>query len=376
MLDLGTNPRRIGGACKVQGPPALLMQKAQPKGLYTETRNRLTFPACLWGTGQASSPPACMSTIAPSSPAVAPRPLQGSFSFALVLAVGLATTALTLLGVYVVDVKTEDFHIMGWYADYVIPAGAMLVGLAASSGYGIASWLTGIKITRHLLWVVVIFQFFAYFTAQYIEFKNLRLIHRDGTPVGFFEYFDFAARSFAWKQKDGRPGEPLGSWGYVFRGLEVIGFVGGGLIVPVLLRKAPYCKTCRRYMRTKSLGFLPASVPARKIKKSDTEGMAAYQAEQAKALEAGQKFLETLRQLAIEGQSQDFQAALSGLNAQKKDTLKLPTRFSLHLVHCSRCAAGWLRVNLMTGQGRETKQSEVARADVSPDFVQTLRAQA
>jgi hypothetical protein len=111
---------------------------------------------------------------------------------------------------------------MGWYANYVIPAGAIIVGIAASSGYGLASWFTGVKITRSLLWIVLVLQFTAYFAAQYIEFIGLHLIHPDsGQPVGFFEYYDLVARTFAWKQSDGSMGQPLGAWGYFFRGLEV-----------------------------------------------------------------------------------------------------------------------------------------------------------
>ena len=54
------------------------------------------------------------------------------------------------------------------------------------------------------------------------------------------------ARSYAWKQSNGSMGQPLGAWGYFFRGLEVLGFVAGGLIVPLALRKAPYCPACQR----------------------------------------------------------------------------------------------------------------------------------
>jgi hypothetical protein len=51
-----------------------------------------------------------------------------------------------LVGVYLLATNTKDFNIMGWYANYVLPIGALLVGLVASSGYGIASWITGQKI--------------------------------------------------------------------------------------------------------------------------------------------------------------------------------------------------------------------------------------
>src|ERR1700761_7758078 len=85
---------------------------------------------------------------------------------------GVATSALALLGVYLLDVRASDFHIMGWYADYVLPVGALIVGVVASSGYGLASWFTGVKITRSLLLIVLCLQLGCYTAAQYIEFAN------------------------------------------------------------------------------------------------------------------------------------------------------------------------------------------------------------
>lgn len=294
-------------------------------------------------------------------------------SHSLVIVCGLASTALTLLGVYVLNATTEDFHIMGWYANYVIPAGAIIVGLAASSGYGLASWFSGIKITRSLLWSILLFQTFAYFAAQFIEFKSLGLTHQDGTPVSFFEFFDFTTRSFSWKQKDGSIGQPLGLWGYAIRGLEIVGFVAGSLIVPAVLRKAPYCQGCRRYMRTQQLALVPASVPLKKIKKSDTEGLAAHEAEQRQAFEGGQKLLDSLRQIAAEGKAPEFGVAMSELEGHKKEATKLPRRFSLRLVSCHGCNAGSIVVNIVAGQGNNIQQAEHSRFDVQPEFVTAVR---
>lgn len=294
-------------------------------------------------------------------------------SASLVLLFGLITTGLALLGVYVLDRTSDDFHIMGWYANYVLPVGAFIVGLVASSGYGVGSWFSGIKITRSLLWTVLLLQVLAYFAAQYIEFKGLHLVHRsDESPVGFFEYYDFAARSFAWQQKDGSAGEPLGMWGYAIRALELVGFVGGSLLVPALLRKAPYCQSCQRYMRTRQLAWFPGSVPARKVKKSDAAGMSAYQAENEKAFANGKNTWETLRQLGVAGKSAEFRNKLAELQPENKAAQKLPQRFSLKLVHCKRCHGGWLHAHLFSGQGREIKQIEVGRADVAPEFVRPV----
>src|SRR4051812_26512742 len=82
--------------------------------------------------------------------------------YQFVLWSGIITSVLALAGVYWLSKNTTEFHIMGWYANYVIPVGAIIVGLAAGSGYGIASWISGVRISRKLLLVVVLLQTAAY----------------------------------------------------------------------------------------------------------------------------------------------------------------------------------------------------------------------
>ena len=301
---------------------------------------------------------------------VGPREEQ---SYTLVLVSGLATTALTLLGVYILDTRTEDFHIMGWYANYVLPIGAIIVGIAAASGYGLASWFSGIKITRSLLWLILVLQLGAYFAAQYIEFKSRHLVYeRTGEPVGFIEYYDATARSFAWKQSDGKMGQPLGVWGYAFRGLEIVGFAAGGLIVPLVLRKKPYCQACQRYMRARELGLVPASVPAKRVRKSDAAGQAAYEAEQQQGLDRGKQTVETLRQHAAGAKAADFQKVLAELAPGKKQAAGLPGRFSLQMIYCNRCFAGRFVIKLLLGQGNNLKQTDVSSTELNSEFARSV----
>jgi len=123
----------------------------------------------------------------------------------LVLSAGLATTVLTLGIVYLLGAQ-----VMGWYVNYIIPAGAIFVGLCAGLGYGLGSWFTGAKISGRLLLMVVILQVIAYFGAQYLDYVMLRAAV--GVPFSFLEYFDFVTRSFAWED-NGQPGQPFGAWG-------------------------------------------------------------------------------------------------------------------------------------------------------------------
>lgn len=302
----------------------------------------------------------------------APGGPQEERSSVFVLICGLGTTLLALAGVYFLDRNTTDFEIMGWYANYVIPVGAFLVGLASSSGYGFASWHSGVKITRNLLWTILALQVFAYFAAQYLEFLDIKRAFPEGTSVGFFQYYDFVARHFSWKQNDGSMGQPLGMWGYFFRGLEILGFVGGSLIAPLVLRTQPYCPACQMYMKTRQLTLIPASVPARRIKKGDEAAQAAYAQEQAQALESGQKTETSLQQEAAASHTAEFQKKLTDLQAGRKAANKLPIRFGLSLVHCKRCHAGQYVAKAITGQGKHIKQTEFARIGLHPEFVRAI----
>ena len=296
-------------------------------------------------------------------------------SASLVIQAGIFTTVITLLGVYLLDRFSDDFHVMGWYANYILPVGALLVGAAASSGYGIASWFTGVKISRSLLWIVFALQFFAYFAAQYIEFKGLHLVHSQSQKaVGFFEYFDWQARSFAWQEHNGSAGEPLGMWGYFFRGLEILGFAAGGLIAPAILRKAPYCEACQLYMRRNQIALIPASIAFKKIKKKEIEKQAEHNEAQKEALERGKTTWNQLADFARTNKYSEFNPLLAELKPHRKAAAKLPIRIGVHIVNCQRCRSGFLSSMLVIGQGNRIETRTMENVVLNPDFVMQLRS--
>ena len=285
-----------------------------------------------------------------------------------VVAGGLATSALTLLGVHWLAANT-DFHVMGWYLNYVIPAGALIAGIVAGSGYGIVSWWKSVKITRELLWLVVALLLGAYFAARYVEFRQLELQHEDGTAVDFVSYLDWAARSFAWTQKDGSPGEPLGLWGYAFNLLELAGFAAGGLVIPGVLRGHPYCEGCQLYLRRKSLGLLPAGVVARKIKKRDDTGRAAYDAERAEAWARGQALLAELVGSVSAGRAADATRLLEVHAGRQKEYAKLERRIELSLATCRACRTGHLEATALQGLGDKAQKTPLGHWNVEAGFV-------
>lgn len=282
----------------------------------------------------------------------------------LVLSAGLATTVLTLGIVYLLGAQ-----VMGWYVNYIIPAGAIFVGLCAGLGYGLGSWFTGAKISGRLLLMVVILQVIAYFGAQYLDYVMLRAAV--GVPFSFLEYFDFVTRSFAWED-NGQPGQPFGAWGYGIRALEIAGFALSGMIAPAVLFATPYCDNCQVYMRTKDLCLLPAGVLPRKIKKKDVEGQQLYDLEQAHALQAGQELLSDLVSKVETSDAAGFAQIINEQAAIKKETGKLISRIQVRLQRCSRCRGGRLEIKLIVGFGEEMETNDLDLLEVTPEFLRDV----
>jgi hypothetical protein len=297
----------------------------------------------------------------------------------VVLLAGVVTTALALLGVWWLDNNTTDLHVMGWYGDYVIPAGALLVGLAAGSGYGIASYLTGLRIRRGVLLGVLALQLAGYAAAQYLEFRSLtrqavELTDDDGQPITFARYYHLRAVTFAW-DNHGRPGEPLGGWGYFFIGLGVVGFVLGGVLAPAILLKVPYCESCALYMKSRTLALVPASVPYRKVSKKDPAAQTALQEENARAAATADALIDRVTGLAAKGDGIGINTAFAPYPARGTEARragKLPARLRVGLVRCRQCSAGHLQPAMMTGQGRGIRVHPLARLPLPPDATRII----
>ena len=210
-----------------------------------------------------------------------------------------------------------------------------------------------------------------YVAAQVAEY--VVALSRGGALPAFGPYFDEATRAFHFDSDDA-VGQPLGAWGYGVRLLEVLGFVGGGIIVPAIFRAMPYCETCGRYMKTRALGILPASVPARRTFGKGAEAKAALAEEQATARAQGQAVHDHLFALAEAGTATAFAESVGLMAAGAKDASKLPTRVTVSLSACPSCRRGVLSSQVLSGHGRGMTTTALASAPVAPDLVRALDA--
>ena len=307
------------------------------------------------------------------SPPVPTTGLESKNPILLIL-LGLVTTAAALGAVWGINLVSDDFNLMGLYMLWIIPVGALLVGVAAGSGYGLGSWWTGVRISRNLLLAVVLLQIAAYFAAQYIDYLHLlSQIGPESENPGFLAFFDWSTRQIQFKgESDSDYGDPLGTWGYAFRALELGGFVLGGMVVPLALKAKPYCEQCQVYMRTRDLVLLPASTPNRKIKRKDTDAIEAWQAENEVAHQAGMDLLDNIWQAVDKRQIGVINDIVSEHKPHAKETGKLLGRIALSISTCPSCAKGHLFAASLTGHGNDIHRQELGSVDLSSDLTRQL----
>ena len=294
-----------------------------------------------------------------------------------VLFAGGLTTALALGGNYFLGVATDGEHdVMGLYANLIIPVGPLIVGLVAGIGYGVMSWLTGVKITGKLLWMVVLCQFLAYVLAQWLSFQPLiRMAREAGLDISFQDslrafvaWFDEVTRSFEMiDQGKEATGVGMGAWGYGIRFLEVVGFVGGGVVVPAITKTAPYCDRCQVYKKQKSIGLLPAGCKQRKVGKKDEAGQAAYAAEHQAGLEAAMAQLDEIRQWAEEGRVSDLKRLVEKYREKEaaKEVNQQTTRLELKIQRCPNCHTGTLQAQLVSGDAGQPNIEDLGKSPAS-----------
>ncbi|MCA9271014.1 MAG: hypothetical protein KDA41_21180 [Planctomycetales bacterium] len=284
-----------------------------------------------------------------------------------VMGAGMATTAATLALVFVLG-ATAEFYPMGFYVNFVIPFGAILVGLVAASGYGVGSWLSGAKIGGGTLLFVLALQVVAYFAAQYTEFSLYKAADPNLAGVSFLTYFDVVTRAFAWDE-NGAAGQAFGAWGYAMRALEIASFALGGLIAPAVLMGVPYCAQCQVYMKSKRVATLLGGAPPRKIKKGDLAAQTQFAAEQEAAQQQIVERLETLNAAHEAGDGAAFHEALRAWIAAAPAKSNANPRIEFTLQRCRTCGGGNLLVNHISVAGNDTTTVALAAWPAEADFL-------
>jgi hypothetical protein len=179
---------------------------------------------------------------------------KGRLGPELVITIGGLVTSVFTASLHHWIAATFAIEVSSFMFWFVIPAGALLVGAAAASGYYLTSIWTNAPATRLVAFNMTIIGFSTYALIQYLNYEALRL--PDGRLVSdivdFWTYYFASIESTSLQFRFravavGRPTGALGELGYIYELLRIAGFLVGGFAVYGHLRNKAYCPDCKRY---------------------------------------------------------------------------------------------------------------------------------
>jgi hypothetical protein len=179
----------------------------------------------------------------------------------LVYLCGIATSVATIFAVYLAN--RNGVHVMSWFVNFILPVGAILVGVASGLGYAIGSRLLHVKLSDRFLMLMFATGIVNYFIVQYITY--LSLVSDVGPGLDRFSFLDYMrliSENMSFRSSRSAPNAaapPLGFWGYGFQLLIVAGFAIGAVAPSLLVAGLDYCHRCQTYLTIHRSRYLNSS---------------------------------------------------------------------------------------------------------------------
>jgi len=175
----------------------------------------------------------------------------------LVAGLGATTSIITAVILAAVELRF-DFSLYTWMFWFVIPAGAILCGFAAASGYYLGARLFNHRPTRILLLNMVAISVATFFLIHYLNYFFLEIdgkAVRDFIPFSRYLDIEMSHTAVQFNIRAHPIGEAveIGSWGYLYAALQMLGFAVGGVAVYFHLKSLPYCDSCSKYLAKKGI---------------------------------------------------------------------------------------------------------------------------
>jgi hypothetical protein len=165
---------------------------------------------------------------------------------------GILSFALTVVAVVVIE-RLTGFNLFTLSVWVVVPAGALITGAAAASGYYFGSLFFHTKPVWFLLVQMVIVAAVAQIAIYYAEYATMVL--ENGTKasslISFPDYLDrYLTKMHMRVGRGAQDAGEVGSFGYWLAVIQFVGFLVGGVAVFIFLKGYPTCQACGRYLRT------------------------------------------------------------------------------------------------------------------------------
>ena len=175
----------------------------------------------------------------------------------LVAGLGATTSIITAAILAAVELRF-DFSLYSWMFWFVIPAGAILCGFAAASGYYLGARLFNHRPTGILLLNMVAISVATFFLIHYLDYFFLEIEGKAVRDMVSFSQFleieiSHTAVQFRLRTQALGGAVELGAWGYLYAGLQMLGFAVEGVAVYFHLKTLPYCDSCSKYLAKKGI---------------------------------------------------------------------------------------------------------------------------
>lgn len=159
---------------------------------------------------------------------------------------GSSLAAVALVAV----VNSFGFNIMGLHFWFIVPAGALIVGMVSGLGYAACSKGFNVKIRPDFLWLVVAVSILTYILSHGITYLFLlKQYNLSGSQFTFVDYVrDICENTTYQSSRSNLQSFQLGAWGYLFQFVEMVGFSLGSMVPLAILGTKPYCDHCQLYM--------------------------------------------------------------------------------------------------------------------------------
>ncbi len=134
---------------------------------------------------------------------------------------------------------------------FIVPVGAIISGVGAAGGYYVGAIILDAKPTAKILFNMVAISIVSYFLLHYAVYLLLEIggVHLSYI-MDFFTYLDKRITDSSITISVGHASRDmggLGSMGYAYAALQVVGFAFGGVMVYLFLKNKTYCDICGRY---------------------------------------------------------------------------------------------------------------------------------
>jgi hypothetical protein len=168
--------------------------------------------------------------------------------------------AIGMVAINIVSQRALDLDLLGMTYAFILPMGAILGGLGASGGYYVAARITSTLPSRRMLFEMLAIGLSTWLLMHWVDYATMRFSNgalvRDAMP--FAEYLRLSTEHLQLTIEN--PGgtnttttPELGLLGYAHELLQIAGFLAGGFMIWIFLKRQEACSACSRYAHTHTL---------------------------------------------------------------------------------------------------------------------------